>query len=63
MLNLKTTIIYFIITCGAKMVHTFAVSSAVRGYHEYTTNTKTFGVYPMTGHKILVKELGDPTDT
>ena len=34
-LNLKTTIVYFIITCGAKMVCTFAVSSVVRGYHEY----------------------------
>ena len=35
MLNLKTTIIYFIITCSAKMVHTFVVSSVVRGYHKY----------------------------
>ena len=35
MLNLKTTIIYLIIMCSAKMVHLFAVSSVVRGYHKY----------------------------
>ena len=33
-LNLKTTIDYFIITCNAKMVHTFVVLSLVRGYHK-----------------------------
>ena len=33
--KLKTTIIYFIIMCGAKTVHAFAVSMVVRGYHEY----------------------------
>ena len=35
MLNLKTTIIYFMITFSAKIVHTFAVSSMVKGYHKY----------------------------
>ena len=47
-LNLKTTVIYFTITCGAKMVHAFAVSIVVRGYHEYNV--------PMTEHNFLVKE-------
>ena len=37
MLNLKTIIIYFIIiiTCSAKMVHAYAVSSGMRGYHKH----------------------------
>ena len=35
MLNLKTTIVYFIIMCSARMVRAFAVSSVVGGYHEY----------------------------
>ena len=30
-LNLKTAIIYFIITCGAKTVHAFTQSSVVKG--------------------------------
>ena len=34
-LNLKTTVIYFIIMCGAKMIRAFALSSVVRGYHEF----------------------------
>ena len=34
-LNLKTTIVYFIIMCGAKMVRVFAVSSVVRQYYGY----------------------------
>ena len=29
--HVKTTIVYFIITCGAKIVCSFAVSSVVRG--------------------------------
>ena len=36
MLNLKTIIIYFIIMCSAKMVHAYAVSSVLRGYHKHT---------------------------
>ena len=35
MLKLKTTIVYFIITCGVKMMGAFAVSSVVRGHHKY----------------------------
>ena len=34
-LKLKTTIFYFIIRCGIKMVCAFAVSSVVKGHHEY----------------------------
>ena len=36
-LNLKNynNIVYFIITCGVKMMYTFAVSSVMRGYHKY----------------------------
>ena len=33
--NLKITIVYFIIMCSAKAVCAFVVSSVVRGYHEY----------------------------
>ena len=33
-LNLKPTIVYFIITCDTKIVHVSAVSSVVRGYHK-----------------------------
>ena len=36
MLNIKTIIIYFIIMCSAKMVHTLAVSSVVREYYACT---------------------------
>ena len=35
MLKLKTTIAYFTITCGFKLVHAFAVSSVMRGHHKY----------------------------
>ena len=34
-LNLKTTIIYFIIMCSAKVVHAFVVASVAREYHKY----------------------------
>ena len=51
--KLKTTIVYFIITCRGKMVHAFAVSSVVRD----TTNIKMFRVLPLTEQNFLVKEL------
>ena len=34
-IDLKTTIIYFIIMCSAKIVHEFAVTSVIRRYHKY----------------------------
>ena len=52
-LNLKTTIVYFIIMCKTKMVHTFAVSNVVRGYHE----CKDIWSAPNDGaYNFLVKE-------
>ena len=53
MLNLKTTIVYFIITHGTKMVHTFAASSVVRGYHEYKD---VWNAPNETKYNFLVKE-------
>ena len=42
--------------CGAKMVHLFAVSSVVRGYHKY----KDVGVLLLTEQNFLVKENQEP---
>ena len=59
-LNLKTTIIYFIITCCAKMVHAFVVSSVVRGYHKY----KDVWSAPIDGRELPCKrEPSNPRDT
>jgi len=67
-LNFKTTIVYFVITCGAKIVHTFAVSSVVRGYHEYKDVWRplcSLQLLPAAAQFCLMGylDLGDPAST
>ena len=53
----KTTIIYFIITCGAKIVCAFAVSSVMRNNTQDGTNIKILiEMLPITEHNLLVNE-------
>ena len=53
-------IVYFTITCSAKMMHIFAVSSVVKGYHKYKDVWNT----PIDGAKLTCeKELSNPRDT
>ena len=59
-LNLKTTIVYFIITCSSKMVYAFVVTSVVRGYHKHKDVWST----PIDGAELpCEKEHGNPRDT
>ena len=56
LLKLNTIIVYVIIMCGAKMVHSFAVSNVVRGYGKY----KDVRVFILTEENFLVKENQEP---
>ena len=64
-IKFKTTIVYFIITCGAKMVSIFAVHiKCGEGVTLGMTSIKdvSFEMLPMTEHNFLVKEPGNPRE-